>query len=32
MAKIADFLTTAQRMEMIVNSRMSPVVSGLALG
>jgi cytochrome c len=31
MAKIADFLTTAQRMEMIVSKTMSRVVPGLAL-
>jgi cytochrome c len=31
MAKIADFLTTAQRMEMIVSKAMSRIVPGLAL-
>ena len=31
MAKIADFLTTAQRVEMIMSKTMSRVVPGLAL-
>jgi len=31
MAKIPDFLTTAQRMEMIVSKTMKPVVPGLVL-